>query len=106
MLVYLYVLCIESNQPVWILTSDTVHLNEKSSTSIFIIFSCFAEILPFTVNRFVPSNSTAEHSLSHPNIPSEVLPSRNTFFFFLQLHRVYSFLDYIMGGCQIHFTVI
>lgn len=22
-----------------------------------------------------------------------------------QLHRVYSFLDYIMGGCQIHFTV-
>lgn len=24
----------------------------------------------------------------------------------LQLHRVYSFLDYIMGGCQIHFTVI
>uniref|UniRef100_A0A8C2KFB3 Copine VII n=1 Tax=Cyprinus carpio TaxID=7962 RepID=A0A8C2KFB3_CYPCA len=26
-------------------------------------------------------------------------------FFILQLHRVYSFLDYIMGGCQIHFTV-
>ncbi|KAM8876155.1 copine-7 [Synchiropus splendidus] len=23
----------------------------------------------------------------------------------LKLHRVYSFLDYIMGGCQIHFTV-
>ncbi|XP_020844789.1 copine-7 [Phascolarctos cinereus] len=23
----------------------------------------------------------------------------------LKIHRVYSFLDYIMGGCQIHFTV-
>uniref|UniRef100_A0A8D3CZC1 Copine VII n=1 Tax=Scophthalmus maximus TaxID=52904 RepID=A0A8D3CZC1_SCOMX len=23
----------------------------------------------------------------------------------MKLHRVYSFLDYIMGGCQIHFTV-
>lgn len=28
----------------------------------------------------------------------------NTLFVW-KIHRVYSFLDYIMGGCQIHFTV-
>uniref|UniRef100_A0A8C6VZ01 Copine 7 n=1 Tax=Nothobranchius furzeri TaxID=105023 RepID=A0A8C6VZ01_NOTFU len=30
---------------------------------------------------------------------------KESFFSSSQLHRVYSFLDYIMGGCQIHFTV-
>lgn len=78
LLVCLYILCIEStvlNSGIWDYTSKW-----EKFTSIFIIFSSFAEIFPFTVNGFAPSNSTAERSLSHPNTPPEVLPSRDTFF--------------------------
>uniref|UniRef100_A0A3B3CWR3 Copine VII n=1 Tax=Oryzias melastigma TaxID=30732 RepID=A0A3B3CWR3_ORYME len=43
--------------------------------------------------------------ISSGNKVSEKLKEKCIFLFLLQLHRVYSFLDYIMGGCQIHFTV-
>lgn len=61
---------------------------ENVITKVIFSFHCFDKmyhniILKFTVNRFVElirfkwpdaSNNLAEYSLSHPNIPSEVLP--------------------------------
>lgn len=68
--------------------------------------------LPCAVNRCAEmvapssqlfcSSNTAERLISHTRLSS----FHHSPLVSLQLHRVYSFLDYIMGGCQIHFTVI